>query len=225
MKNYIFLIVLLFPLNYSVAQEMKVIRDLRFKGEIGVEKTFFKNWKIGVETTLKLEKNASRIDEIDFDISTDYSPINFLSFGLGYRLAYNQKSDSTYEKKYRYYAQAEFDQNIKRFKLEYRFRYQNIDDDFFQYEKDYPSKSILRNRLQLAYNIPKLPVEPFTYAELYGLLKKNEDFASKIKLALGIRYNLKKYGKVKAYYRIDIELNSLYPYTFYTIGLNYTFDF
>ena len=225
MKNYIFLLVLLFPLNYSVAKEMKVIRDLRFNGEIGVEKTFFRNWEIGVESILKLEKNVSRIDEIDCDISVDYSPFKFLSFGLGYRLAFNQKRDSTYEKKHRYFAQAEFDQKIKRFKIDYRFRYQNINDDFFQYEQDQPSKNILRNRLQLSYNIRKSPVEPFTYAELYGLLMLNEDFASKIKLALGIRYNLKKYGEVKIYYRIDRELSSLYPYTFYTIGLGYSYDF
>jgi len=225
MKNFLFLFLILFPLSYSVAQEMKVISDFRIIGELGLEKSLFGNWVVGVETTLKLEKNASRVDELDLDLKLGYSPFKFLSLGAGYRLAFNQKRDSTFEKKYRYFAELEFDQDLKRFKLDYRIRYQNIDDDFFQYEQNQPAKNLLRNRLQCAYNIRKSPIEPFIYIELYGLLKRNEDFATKIKFALGIRYNLKKFGKIKAYYRIDREINSVFPYTFYNIGIGYSYEF
>lgn len=219
------LILLLLTYRNTDAQEMKVIGDFRLITELGIEKSLFKNWEIGAETTLKLEKNASRIDELDFDMDIGYSPLRFLSLGVGYRLAFNQKKNGTYEKKYRYYAELELDQGIKRFKLAYRIRYQNIDDDFFQYEEFQPSTNILRNRLQLKYNVPKIPLEPFTFVELYGLLQKYEEFPLKIKYVIGAKYNLKKYGRIKAYYRIDKELNSFYPYTIYNIGIGYSYDF
>jgi len=225
MKYFYFITFLFLPVYLLDAQEMKVVSDLRFNGEIGIEKSFFNHWKAGMETQLKLERNVSRIDEIDLDLNLECSPFKFLSVGAGYRIALNQKRDSTFEKKYRFYADMQFEQGIDRFKLDYRIRYQNIDDDFFQYEQQQPSRNILRNRLHLRYNIRNSPVEPFTYVELYGLLNKYEEFASKIKFAAGARYNLRKYGKLQAYYRIDRELNSLYPYTFYTIGIGYVFEF
>ncbi len=224
--RYIYTILLfLFLSVFSVAQEMKVISDLRFIGELGIQKSIFNNWRVGAATTLKLEKNISRTDELDFDLNAEYSPYKFIAMGVGYRIAFNQKRDNTFEKKYRFFGELELKQGIKRFKLAYRVRYQNIDDDFFQYEQYQPSKNILRNRIRVSYNIRKSPVEPFVYAELYGLLKINEDFATKIKYALGVKYNLKKYGKIKAYYRIDKELNSFYPCTFYSIGMGYSYDF
>ena len=225
MKYYYYFFFLLFSFAFSDAQEMKVIGDLRLISEIGIEKSLFKNWKIGAESTLKLEKNISRIDELDFDLDLGYSPLKFLSLGVGYRLAFNQKRNGTWEKKYRYSGELGLDYRIRRFKLDYRIRYQNVDDDFFQYEQYQPSRNILRNRARLKYNIPKIPMESYTYVELYGLLNKDSEFATKIKFALGARYNFKKLGKIKVFYRIDRELNSLYPFTLYNIGIGYTYDF
>jgi hypothetical protein len=201
-----------------------VVRDFRFISELGIDKRVFNNWKIGAETTLKLEKNATRIDEVDLDMNVAYSPIDFLDLAIGYRIAFNHKRDGTYERKYRYLGEMEFDRDIKRFKLEYRFRYQNIDDDFFQREQQ-PAKNILRNRVQVSYNIRKSPIEPFTSYELYSALKVHRELFSKFKFLLGIKYSPDKLGTLKLYYRIDRELNELYPYSFYVLGIGYTKKF
>jgi len=225
MKYFHFMILLVTPISLTFGQEMKVVSDLRFNTEIGIEKELFRNWKLGAETQLKMEKDVSRIDEIDLDLNLEYSPFGFLSFGAGYRMAFNQKRDSTFETKHRFCADVGFRKELYRFKMDYRVRYQNVDDDFFQYDRQQPSRNILRNRIQIGYNIPNFPLDPFAYAELYGLLDRYEEFATKIKCAAGARYNLDKFGKIQAYYRIDRELNSLYPFTYYTIGIGYVFEF
>lgn len=225
MRKFLFILLIIIPGLYAFGQETKVISDLRFIGELGLEKSLFHNWKVGAEAALKLEKNISRIDEMDLDLNIGYSPLKFLDLTVGYRLANNHKNNNTYEKKYRYFGEIKLDQDIRRFNFEYRLRYQNIDDDFFQQELNQPSKNILRNRIQFSYNIRKLPFEPFTSLELCGLLDSHENFMSKIKFILGAKYNLKQFGKLKIYYRIDRELNASYPYMYYNLGISYSYNF
>ena len=217
--------ILIVSANSLFSQDMKVIRDFRFIGKLGITKELFNSWEIGIESALKLEKDASRIDEIDFDLDVHYQPHSILVLGVGYRYAFNQKKDSTYEQKQRLFGEAELNFKWERFKFEYRLRYQNVDDDFFQYVETAPAEHILRNRIQLNYNIPKSKLTPYFYSELYGNLEKGTQFAIKMKFALGFKYSLGKYGKVRLYYRIDRQLNDQYPFTYHSLGIGYRYKF
>jgi hypothetical protein len=208
-----------------ISQEVKVVKDFRFNGSAGVSKEFFDVLELGFESTIKLEKNASLIDEIDFDIDLKYSPYKFLTFGIGYRFAENRKNDGQYVIKQRLSSDLELGAKLKRFKFGYRIRYQNIDDDFFLYDEDTPPQHILRNKLEVGYNIRNCRFSPYVYSELYGILDSPDLFALKIKYALGGKYFLGKYGKVKVFYRIIKELNNSEPYTYYNLGVGYYYDF
>jgi len=219
------ILTLIFSANSLLSQDTKVIRDFRFIGKLGITKELFNSWEIGVGSAIKLEKDVSRIDEIDFDIDVHYQPHSIVVLGVGYRYAFNQKKDSTYEQQQRLYGEAELNFKLERFKLEYRIRYQNIDDDFFQYVETAPAEKILRNRIQIKYNIPKSKLTPYFYAELYGNLEKGTEFAMKMKYALGASYSFGKYGKVKLYYRIDRQLNDQYPFLYHSLGIGYKYKF
>lgn len=207
------------------AQDTKVIRDFRMYTELAVEKKLFKNWEIGFETTLKLEKDASAIDEIDLDLQVQYSPLKFLSLATGYRYAFNHTSGRNYNSKYRLMGELNFDYDYRRFEFEYRIRYQNVDDDFFLYETTSLPDHILRNRLRIKYDIPKSKIEPYIFSEHYGQLGSVDPYGLKFKTGVGVRYSLKKYGQLKLYYRIDNELNHPYPYIHYILGVGYSYDF
>jgi hypothetical protein len=45
----------------------------------------------------------------------------------------------------------------------------------------------------------------------------------KLRFTLGTNYSLKKFGSIKAFYRLEYELGSNYPKTTSIIGLGYTF--
>jgi len=227
MKFRIFIAIstLIFSANSLFSQDTKVVRDFRFIGKLGITKELFNSWEIGIGSALKLEKDASRIDEIDLDVEVYYQPHPILVLGVGYRYAFNQKKDSTYEQKQRLFGEAELNFKWERFKFEYRLRYQNVDDDFFQYVETAPADHILRNRFKVDYNIPKTKLTPYFYSELYGNLEKGTKFAIKMKFALGLKYSFGKYGNVKLYYRIDRQLNDPYPFIYYSLGIGYNYKF
>jgi hypothetical protein len=207
------------------AQDTKVVSDFRFDGSVGIEKEFFNRLEIGFESIIKLEKNASIIDEIDFDLDVKYKLFDFLILGIGYRFAENKRKSGQFEVNQRLSTQAEFKLKVDRFALEYRIRYQNVDDDFILYDEVSPPEQILRNKLEVSYNINNCKLSPFLYSELFGNLKSTDNFAFKIKYALGGKYSLGKYGKVKAFYRIIRELNNRNPYTYYNLSIGYVYDF
>ncbi len=225
MKKWRILFLMLFTFPGTSAQEVKVIRDFRVNGELGVEKSFLMNWKVDLESCLKLEKNASHIDEIDLGLNVFYSPLKFISLGAGYRLTADQNKNSIYECKHRFSFEVEYLEKIKRLSFEYRLRYQNADDDYFMNNTLNPAKNILRNRLQIKYNIRKSKLSPYMYTELYGQLGTPDPFAITVRSAFGGRYSLDKFGVVKMYFRIDRELNDENPFTLYTVGIGYNFDF
>lgn len=224
-RVFIIIASLVFSNLSIISQDIKVISDFRLIGKLGVTKQLFDSWEIGIEGAIKLEEDATRIDEIDLDLDVNYQPHSIIVFGVGYRLVANKKKNGSYKQRQRLYGDVQFNFKLKRFKIEYRIRYQNVDDDFFQYNDTSPAENILRNRLQLKYNIRKSKLTPYCYAELYGELGKEKEFPLKMKFALGGRYSFGKYGKIRAYYRIDRELNNKNPFTFYSIGLGYRYKF
>jgi hypothetical protein len=207
------------------AQEYKVVSDFRLNTEIEIEKSIAERWKLSFETKMKREKDASILDEIDFDLYANFKLFKFLNLGTGYRIALNQKSDKSFALKHRILADINLDERFKRFKIEYRLRYQNIDDDFFLYDEGKAPANILRNRVLCRYDIRKSKLTPYFFSELYGRLESYYPFALKLKTGAGIRYNLKQFGLIKLYYRIDREIGTHVPYTYYTLGVGYSYDF
>lgn len=225
LARILFLILLISIVNSLSGQEVKVINDFRFDGSLGVTKEFFDVLEVGFESVIKLEKDASQIDEIDFDLDVEYAPFKFLAFGVGYRLAENRKKGGDYETNHRLSVQLELAAELRRFELEYRIRYQNLDDDFILYDETSPPEHILRNRLGIKYDIRNCKLTPFIYYEHYGKLDSSVSYAFRHKYAIGARYSFGKYGKVKVFYRIIKELNNPNPYTVYNLGLGYVYDF
>jgi hypothetical protein len=219
------LIILLMILPDSFGQKIKVTSDLRLVTELDVEKSIGKDWKIGVGVKSWLEKDISELGEIDLDATIGYQPFKFISTDVGYRWSKKRNKEDDFIAHNRFNLSLDFIAKIERLKIDYRIGYQNIDDENLWEIENNPAKNILRNRIQIRYNIRKSRFTPFIFTEHYGLLYSGDDYGIKIKLEIGTNYTLKKHHELKIYYRVDKELNNDNPFTFYSLGIGYKFQF
>jgi hypothetical protein len=223
MRIFWALMVVFFTIENGKAQDIKIIRDFRTITEIGVKKDFYNYWTVLAESGLKLEKNATRIDEINLDVNLIYSSLNFLQLSAGYRLTADRNRHDIYECKHRYDIEAELKKKINRFVLTYRLRFQNIDDEYFQDEVKGDAKNILRNRIQANYNIKRCRITPFANSELFCQLTSSAPPVVSFRSVLGGSYAFDNHSNVRLYFRIDREMNAEFPYTYYFLGAGYMY--
>jgi hypothetical protein len=225
MKKFQAIIILICYTLFSLrGQDIKIVRDFRSIMEAGISKKFLSYWTIEAESRLKLEKNSSRVNEIDLDLGLIYTPFKFMRMGAGYRLSANPDKHDVFYPKHRYHIEMEAGTHIGRFSFDFRSRYQNADDNYFLNENDPSVKNLLRNRLQVKYHIRHIKLTPYLYTELYGLLADPKSFATSIRSAFGARYSFVKPGTIKIFLRVDRELNARHPYIIYNLGFTYQFD-
>jgi hypothetical protein len=184
------------------AQETKIVRDLRGIIEIGARKKILHNWSFEVESGLKMEKNISLIDEFNFDANLSYSPLKYLTSGIGYRITADRNNDKVYEAKH---------------------RYQNMDDNMFYNEIQNENKNILRNRFLISFDIRQSKIIPYVFIELFTWLASDNPLFYSSRTTTGFRYPIGDNGIFRLYFRFDHEMNSDLPYNLYNLGLGYTF--
>jgi len=214
---------LLFVVN-TFGQKTKVTSDFRVAGDIEVIKSLCKKWEVGIGTKCWFEKDASQIGEINLDTDIEYKPMKYIALGLGYRWTKNRNKNDVFISRHRISADIDFIKKIERFRINYRIRFQNVDEDFFQEDETNPARYIIRNCLQIKYNIPNFKITPFVSVEHYGQFGE-EYYGIKIKPEIGAAYSFNKNHQISVYYRIDRELHNEYPFTFYSVGLGYLFEF
>jgi hypothetical protein len=225
MQRLFFILLTCILIKSTDAQEIKVVRDFRIQTELGIEKKFFNRWAIQLENSDKWIVNASRLDELNFDLGLKYKPYKILTVGGGYRFTIDRKKDTGYNIFHRYMLDLSMSRKFGRFIPDYRIRYQNMDDELVPFDDASQEMHILRNRLQVSYNIRNSKFDPFIYSELYGVLSKYHPFPLKVKTALGCKYRFNKFGVIKVSYRIDRELNNNYPFTYSYLELGYAYSF
>jgi hypothetical protein len=224
--KYLYLTIIFQLVIFSVfGQKTKVTQDFRLVTELETVKSFFNKLEFGIGTKCWLEKDASQIGEIDIDADINYKPFSFLSVGLGYRWSNSRNKFDDFIKKHRFSGDIGLTAKIERFKIDYRICVQNIDDNIFQEDVNNPALNVLRNRGQLKYNFRNSKLTPFLSVEHYGRLERNVAYGIKVKSEIGTTYNIKKDHQLKAYYRFDRELINENPYSLYSLGLGYLYEF
>ncbi|MFA9392623.1 MAG: DUF2490 domain-containing protein [Prolixibacteraceae bacterium] len=227
MRVFIFFVaVLLISPVLAQAQNVKVIRDLRSRTSIGAEKEIFNNLELFGNVEFGLEQDLEKIGKIHGEIGTNYSPFKFLAIEASYRYTKNRKN---YKDEYKYnhtYAIAmEADYKFDRFKTSYRIQYQNVDDEANWFASSDKTNNLVRNRVKLKYNIKGFKIEPYISTELYTPWDFAGLYASKLKTYIGCEYKVKEVGVLKVYYRNDKELTQFLPYSYHTLGIDFTFKF
>lgn len=218
-------IFIILPLS-SFSQDVKVVRDLRLRNTLSIEKKITKKLLIFGEAEIGLEKDIGQMGKLHGEIGIGYSPLKFLSFESKYRYTKNRKNFSEEFKFTHLLAfSAEGKYKFNRLRTYYRLQYQNIDEEQITDKTDKPNRNLLKNRIKLKYNIKGSKLTPYFAPELYVSVGQMGIVVTKLKTIAGVEYEFNKNQKVKFYYRNDKEMTTYLPYMYHTLGLSYNLTF
>jgi hypothetical protein len=201
---------------------------------IGAEKKAGK-WNIGSNAELRTKNNSQQTDRWSLQLETSYEIIKQLKAGVSYQFIYYH--DTKY-----------FDfQPRNRFSFFLQGKQKFGKFSFLVYEKaqlttkdasDRIKKSgllntykinpewIWRNRIKIAYNIPRFPVTPsFSIETFYQLNNPDRNTFDKLRYTLAFSYNLTKHHKFELYGLIDKEINVTNPVKMNITGVEYIYSF
>lgn len=225
MIRHLLIFVLLFNISTVYSQGVKVIRDLRLRTGLGIEKEFFKELTVYGETAVEFEHDMSLLGKYYAEAGLTYRFFGFLDPALEYRYTYNRKSFSNeFNNRHRIAFHVQARKKMDRLRFYYRLRYQSQDDDLAFYNETRTDQSILKNRVKLKYNLKGTKLSPYCSSELYLYIQDNFS-AGKIKATFGGEYDLDRFGELIFYYRLERELGSSVPYLFGTFGLFFSYKF
>jgi len=218
-------VIIILMIRKTRAQETKVVSDFEQWTSIGLSTKLTKNWELSFEQNFRFTNNASQFDIYFSDLGFDYKINKHFYLGANYRFYQNKNKDGDFKTQHRWSTDFTYKQKVSRFKVSYRLRFQNKDEDFYTSETSNNLYN-LRNRLSIKYNIKGIKLDPFIETELYRqILEINSSELSKLRWTIGLEYPLKKFGDIETFYRLDNELNQSNSKDTYIIGLGYKFKF
>ena len=214
-------------MGFSQQGEWIEVRDMETWSSVGFELDLNKKWSFSLEEQLRLKSNSTEVDSYFTEFGLFYK--GFEHFEFGGNLRYQSINDNKgkiqgYETHFRYNLDVAYSHKIDRFKLKYRIRYQNRNEvGVDELAGDYPI-SKWRLKAAVSYNIKKWKLDPTFSAELFRRSQETtETEFDRVRMTLGTKYDLKKFGEIKGFYRIEKELNTTYPKTTHIWGLAYVY--
>lgn len=186
-----------------------------------IDARFTKKWRYSVAGEYRLKENATQSDQLRGALQLTYVISKKVRLGAGYDIISDFKRSGSLEYRHRLFFQTLFRYQYHGFAFSWRPRVQlTIIEQ--RYEPDYGSMLALRNRMQIDYQLPGIPLKPFVSAELYHRLQPETAYPNyKNRYTAGIEYQVTKNNQLEIYYRIDQERNVANPLTSYIVGIGY----
>jgi hypothetical protein len=148
---------------------------------------------------------------------------------LGFRYRFNKHLRVMLENRYnmrgptnrnsfRQDVQVDLTTEVGRFGLGYRFTGQHEYEDVVEY------RDILRNRVDMAYNTRKFPVDPYVAAESFTAMHYTGNMLIGMRYTLGAQWNLGNGRSLDAGLRHDREINLYDPLYRWIIAVSFDMD-
>lgn len=200
-----------------------ITSDLEVWSKIGLKFKPNKKFAIQLDQGLRLNNNSSIVDQYFTDLGFKFKATKNLKFGVGFRYIGDRGGNDLFDNDFRINFDAIFKHKVKSFDLQYRLRFQNKNEiGLSTTDGDY-YKNYFRLKAGIKYNIKNWKFDPTFSTELYRDMTKVTGGFDNIRFTLGTSYNMKKFGALGMYYRVEQELGVSYPKTTYIVGLNYVF--
>ncbi len=225
----LFMLLLSVLFSNTIYAQTEDSKNLNLWSSVEIEYKLNKKWSFELAEQLRLKEDISLVDEYFTELQTEYSVNKNFSLAGGLRFIRQNDTEGNiqgYENHLRFQFDAKYKHKINDFKLDYRLRYQNKNDLSVSSEDgDYANQHI-RFKTGIEYNIKNWKLDPQFSAEIYNHFEKGEAGGfDKYRLTFGTDYDMKEYGKIGLYYRIEKELNVNLPETTNIIGLSYKYTF
>lgn len=202
-----------------------VTQDLESWSKIGFKFKPHKKFSIGLDQGFRFNKNSTILDQMFTEASFKLKATDKLKFGLGLRYISDRGGNDLFDNDFRLNLDAIFKHKVSDFTLQYRFRYQNRNEIGLSSEEGDYFKNYIRLKVGVKYNIKDWKFDPKFSTEIFRDLTKVTGGFDKLRFTLGTSYDLKKYGELGIYFRLEKELGASYPKTTNIVGLNYVYTF
>lgn len=228
MRKYIllsFFSFLFFLSSTLIAQDgfTVVTSDLESWNTLNLKYKANKKFNMQLTQGLRLNHNASIVDQVYTNLGFKWSPVKQVSFGLGTRYIYDRGGNSLFDNDFRINLDFSYKHKYKALSFQYRLRYQNRNEIGLSRDDGDYFKNYLRLKAEVEYNIKKWKFDPVFSTEIFRDMTKYSGGFDNLRFTLGTNYSLKKWGELNVYYRLEHELGSNYPKTTNIIGLGYTY--
>lgn len=199
------------------------VRDFELWTGAQLTYEFNKDWSISLEHEYRFKDNARVMDQNFFDLDLKRNINKHFSLAFGARTIRNNDTEGNnqgMENFFRWNADLGYKTDIKRFTISSRFRYQS--------RKEFSSDGLATKGLRLKagaeYNIKKWKFDPDFSTEIFRVLTYRKGL-DKVRFTIGTSYKMKKYGKIKGFYRMERAFLSAYPSTTNILGVSYEYTF
>lgn len=226
------LILPIFISNYGISQEGEYveIQDFETWSKAGINIKLNKKWSLGLEEQLRLKTNSSVIDSYFTELNVKYKMESGFFIGGGFRFIKENDNEGKvqgYETHLRYNLDLGYKHSLDRLKLGYRLRMQSKNEIGSTAGLNSSPTNTLRLKIGGEYNIKKWKFDPKLSIEVFNRFEEGQQNGlNKFRTTLGTTYDLKKYGDLAMFYRIERELNPLYedyPKITYILGVSYIY--
>lgn len=207
--------------------EYVTVRDFETWNSVRLNYKITKKWRIGLEEQFRFSNNSSELEGFFTELSTRYKFSKFIYGGIGFR--YITQNDNVgkiqgLENHVRFHFDLGVKHEIQRFNLEYRLRFQTKNELGISKEEGDYANNRLRLKAGTDYNIKNWKLDPEFSAEIsYHFEKEEENGFDNFRFTVGTQYKTKSFGKIGLYYRMQRELNAIYPKTTNIIRFKYTY--
>jgi long-subunit fatty acid transport protein len=217
-----------FQTAFSQSLETIEISDLETWNSIQVGYKLNKNWSFDFEEQLRLKNNSSEIGSYFSELSTTYKLPSDIKLAAGFR--YSRENDTKgakqgYREQFRYQVDVSYQHKLSKLELSYRIRYQNKREFSFTESLNKDAIQKMRFKVGLNYNIPKWKFDPNISLELFNQISGTNTGFDAFRFTSGTDYKLNKHNKIGLYYRLERELNKVYPKSTHIIGIEYKYSF
>ena len=221
--SLIFIVLLFISLPLS-GQERET--DLGAIVTIRLNKELNRFFGLSFEEEVRLLTNNTGFDRLMSGVGIDYTIIKGLKAGISYDYIYMYNSSFLYESRHRYYANLSYKYAANRkITLTWRTRFQGTYRDENRGEYKINPKYVLRNRLEVEYNILGTRWKPYLSAEAINTLNDplgNEIY--KLRFQGGTSWRLGRTTYLEFYLRADEYL--VWPDSrVFSIGVGYKKNF
>ena len=223
-----------------------VAQDFGLDVNVGVKKKIVKGLNISAAFELRTQDKSSEIERIDAGIEIGYKPIKYFKIGTGYDFIDKYKPkhetdsgsiiDNSWSPRHRVHVDVAGIMPVENFEISLRERYQFThrsessakrwnsagvaqDDKIYESQNEH----ILRSRVLAQYNIKPIELAPYFSIEMYNDLAQSF-IIDKIKLTVGLEYELKKHHSFDLYYRYTAGIADADDEC-HLLGIGYEFKF
>lgn len=204
------------PVEYADEVES----DFKSRMSVDLTKKLTRRFSVSLNEELRLKNISKEFDRINSELSLSYKAFRWWKINLGYTyivIDHDGKKKTNYTDYWDFRHRVDFSNTFSyktltnwEFSLREMIRTTFLTEEGLDKREKVNPEIILKSRFMVEYKFMSKPISPFVYIELYNTLNKpemlSENYVSRIRSSLGLKYRLNKRNSLEFSYFYDYSL-------------------